>query len=607
MTEKQATQTKPTRRPGAIFVVILVALLAVVLAVLWAVLAGQRTPRRGPAQPSAAMVNTWRWVFWILGSLAVIVILRITARSLAHGVTSAWDAVYSRWVTWRQDVAMLKAAEQQTKLNAVRQFEPNEHGRLGVTMDAQGNYRDLDTLRAFNQMQTVYLDPILEQVGAIRNLLEAGGGWPTPATAQAVLPSAAAQQATLQPSTLNALISKYSFKPQLTRILIGEYVDAETNSIKPLTLSIPQAVHVLCTGASGLGKSTLLEAVALQLAGLPDIRLAAIDYGSGTFDALETALHWQIADSPDLALALLRELIRLCQERRELYKAVGRVRSLDQYNAASGQNLPFVVAFADETSALLEHAGTKAPFVELARMGRKYGVGLILGGTDFKASTLPSEARSNCQARLAFWLERGLSQSLLDCNDASKLGGIGEIVVKRPGVVGTVRGRTPEVTEAAYKVLALRRDRALTLDAVHVHSSPSGNGRKPDLDQVDDPTLPDADRVHLLHNAGASDSAIAGRLWHNNTFYLDKVRKILADPVVVVANGDGDPGDQVDGAQVHNNNNNTGSVDFCDFCARSVDDAPKGVTFATCAGCGVAVCSDCATGGLCPVCQNGEG
>jgi len=569
--------------------------------VLWAVLGGQRPPRRGPAQAPMWVSNALQVAGWILGGLAVIVVVRLTARSVWHGLTSAWDAVYTRWVALRQDVAMLKAAEQQTKLNAVRRFEANEHGRLGVTMDASGTYRDLDTLRVYNQMETHYLAPILEQTHAIRNLLEAGGGWPAASAQEKMLNTPTGQVVTLQPSTLDALLSKYTFKPQLTHILIGEYVDAETNTIKPLTLSIPQAVHVLCTGAPGLGKSTLLEAIALQLAGLDNVWLAGLDYGSGTLDGLEDALHWQLADTPELAIALLHELLKLCQERKALYKRVGRVRSLDQYNAQVGQRLPFVVAFADETSALLEHTGTKAPFIELARMGRKYGVGLIAGGTDFKASTLPTEARSNCMARIAFWLEPGLSRSLLNCADASDLQGVGEIVIKRPGVVGTVRGRTPDVTEASYRHLSLRRGEVLDLRAVETPVTASG---KVDLDAVDNPSLPDVERVRLLHDAGASDSAIAGRLWHSNPYYLDKVRKILSQNVVVVANDAQNGHNNTPGEENRNNNN---KVDWCEFCNRDADSVPDGVTFATCSGCGVAVCSDCARDGLCSDCQDGEG
>jgi DNA-directed RNA polymerase subunit RPC12/RpoP len=46
------------------------------------------------------------------------------------------------------------------------------------------------------------------------------------------------------------------------------------------------------------------------------------------------------------------------------------------------------------------------------------------------------------------------------------------------------------------------------------------------------------------------------------------------------------------------------TVEFCDFCGRSIDDAPAGVTFSSCAACGVGVCSDDTDdGGRCPDCR----
>ena len=255
--------------------------------------------------------------------------------------------------------------------------------------------------------------------------------------------------------SLTTIMSKYNFSPRLHQVLIGETVD-ESGKILPLTLDLPKSVHVLNTGASGFGKSTLVEAVAIQLVGLPGVKIAAIDYGSGTFDMLEPCFGWQIADTPELARALLSELLEMCQARKELYKEIGRIKSLEQYNAKTGEDLPFVVLLVDETSALLEpEHGTREMFIELSRLGRKYGLGMFLSGTDFKATTLPSEARSNCQTRICFNTEAGLSRSLLNTDDASELGGQGEFVIKRPGVPGLVRGQAPLVIEGDYKNLAI--------------------------------------------------------------------------------------------------------------------------------------------------------
>lgn len=590
MAEQKTTQQKSGRSGRVILIVALVCVLALVLLILGVVLAGQ-------ARPARTVATRPEWVTGAARSVRVGAL--IVAGLVGLGVVysrglQVYDDVTARRRQAVQDRLTEEHIATQNKLQAVRRFEPNAAGRLGVTMDVQGHYRDMDNLRVYTQLTTVYLEPILEQVHAIRSMLEAGQGWPAAAAQERLLDAGQGSAMVLRESTeLDRLLTRYAFKPQLTRVLIGEYVDAQTNSTMPLTLSIPQAVHVLCVGASGQGKSTLLEAMALQLAGLEGVRLAAIDYGSGTFDAMEDALHWQIAETPALAISLLQELLKVCQERKEMYKQVTRVRSLDQYNAMTGKGLPFVVAFADETSALLEHDGTKSLFVELARTGRKYGVGLILGGTDFKATTLPSEARSNCQARVSFWLEPGLSRSLFGCEEASELREH-EIAVQRPGIVGRVRGYPPLVTEASYRQLPRRRGAVLALNAAPVATSSPGGL---DPDQVR--------QILEMHAAGESKRAIQRAVFgYEGGAAYAQVNQVLARGTTGTGGTEDVPGSRKNGHA------GSSSIEFCDFCGRSVDDAPSGVTFAPCAGCGVGICSDCladAGGEVCPDCAGGEG
>ncbi|NIV31742.1 MAG: hypothetical protein GWN58_20330 [Anaerolineae bacterium] len=502
-----------------------------------------------------------------------------------------YDDVHERRVKWRQDQITLDDLEQQRQLANVRTIQADAKGRYPLLYGVNGLIRDPNSLRAFTLDAVRETWPAIERLDAIARVVLAGGGWPAaPAQAQ-LLEAQAVPAVTLGPSTLAGLLDKYHFTPRLHRVLIGEYID-DDGQAHALTLDIPKSVHVLATGGSGLGKSTLLEAMALQLAGLEGVQLAAVDYGSGTFDGLESALHWQLADSPGLAIALFQELIKLYQERRELYKGAGRVRSLDQYNAATGASLPFVACFVDETSALLEHDGTKAPLIELARVGRKYGLGLILGGTDFKATTLPSEARSNCLARLAFWLEPGLSRSLLNSTAASDdTLSVGDIVAKRPGTAGTIRGHTPEVTQASYRRLARRRGDVLELQEITQPEASKSSG------QGHPWTAEQAAEVLQRHAAGESVTAIAGSLWHPTTYYIERVRAIVAEH-----NQDGDQDDE----SAHVDDQHAGAVvDFCDFSGKVAGDIDDGRTFAACMRCGVAVCSECATGGLCPDCQEG--
>ena len=334
---------------------------------------------------------------------------------------------------------------------------PNELGQLGALLrvdNGQIRAQNLDDHTVSDQSGIVYRDEFMARMHRLERMFYAmqNGNGMSRDEVGALMSDADAP--VLQTSTLGHLFDKYAHQPDLRHVLIGETVDEATNQVMPLLLNIPDSVHVLLTGASGLGKSTLIEAIALQLAGLQDVRLAAIDYGSGTFDGVESWLSWELAETPKMAIALMIEIISLIERRKEMYKEFERVRSIDQYNTmairANREPLPFVVVMIDETSPLLEEDGTKKPIVELARTGRKFGVGLIFGGTDFKADNLPTEARGNCQARMSFWLEAGLSRSLFNNTKANELDGKGDILVRRSGHTGLVRGRTPIVVDADY-------------------------------------------------------------------------------------------------------------------------------------------------------------
>jgi DNA segregation ATPase FtsK/SpoIIIE-like protein len=329
-----------------------------------------------------------------------------------------------------------------------------------------------------------------------------------------------AREIELESTTLGNLFDKYNFTPRLHSILIGEYVDEET--VKPLTLDLPKSVSVICQGASGLGKSTLAESCMLQLCQVPNVQLCAIDAGSGSFDALEDRLLFPICDTPQLAVCLMKELINICNQRKALFKEQERIRTLDQYNSITGANLPYVFLFVDETLALLENKQTREHLTTISSLGRKHGLGMFLLSTSLKVDTLPSQARGNAQCRISFWVESGLSRSMFNSDAANQLGGVGDIVIQRPGVVGLTVGKTPLVQKSDYASLpesTVEQQELIEVTFSDVES----------IDSLDDESQSDQDRCKSLKEQGFSDTAIARQVFnYGNSFYIKKVRQALA-------------------------------------------------------------------------------
>jgi len=223
-----------------------------------------------------------------------------------HAGKRVYDDVHERRTQARRDRIELDDLEQARQLASIRTIQADARGRYPLLYGTSGVIRDPASLRSFTLDAVLerwpYLDRVQVELEALRQLvtMNVPNSYHNEHIVGDQLGAGEQEGDQVEPeivtlgkhsSTLDALLTKYSFRPSLHNILIGEYVDQEANEIKPLTLSIPHSVHILCTGASGLGKSTLLEAIALQLAGLAGVQLAAVDYGSGTFDALEGALR----------------------------------------------------------------------------------------------------------------------------------------------------------------------------------------------------------------------------------------------------------------------------------------------------------------------------
>jgi len=322
-----------------------------------------------------------------------------------------------------------------------------------VYPDPQGNYPILwDGSHALDPNRAVVFSitggaevvtPALSKPEQLARILRAAG-WPSGAEAGKLL-GEPQQNDTHWPAkvTLGGLMDKYNIKPSMHNIVLGEAWQGD--DCKPVIGDMQDMVHLLISGGSGFGKSTLLEAIAKQLVLADDCDLCAVDYGVNTLSSLAGHFLYPIADEPSQAIALFQVLLAELERRRGLMRQYGKAKDLQQYNAISGDDLRPITCLVDESASLFQESGTRGPATRLAQMGRKYGIGLCFAGTDFKSSTLPTEATGNFGLRLAFHLRPSLSQSILFCRDASDLKDRGRALAILPGTPGLTRMQCPIV------------------------------------------------------------------------------------------------------------------------------------------------------------------
>jgi len=152
-----------------------------------------------------------------------------------------------------------------------------------------------------------------------------------------------------------------------------------------------QMVHVAVGGSSGWGKSTFLRALAYQLAlSAEPVDLVMVDLEGATLAPFAECgrLLWPVADTERDALAVFSELMGEMDRRKALYAGHPGVDSLQAYNAEADEALTPVVCLTDEATALLADKGVESALRTLTLRARKYGLWLILGGQDWKASSL---------------------------------------------------------------------------------------------------------------------------------------------------------------------------------------------------------------------------
>lgn len=211
-------------------------------------------------------------------------------------------------------------------------------------------------------------------------------------------------------------LSKKSFELALGRSLSG---------IKYINLSVTP--HVLIGGSTGSGKSVLLKNLLLQTLKkgatvyIADFK-GGVDFGPVWEDrctmCYDTKTLKEILDS------LIFELYR----RRELFKSMG-CPNLDAYNQQADTPLPRQIFACDEVAELLDKTGVskdlKAEIDEvisklstIARLGRAFGIHLILATQRPDATILPGQIKNNADIRICGRADQVLSQIILDNTDA---------------------------------------------------------------------------------------------------------------------------------------------------------------------------------------------
>jgi hypothetical protein len=239
-------------------------------------------------------------------------------------------------------------------------------------------------------------------------------------------------------------------------VLLGDVL-AEAAGDAPLVLGLGRSIdgpvapsmrklpHLLVGGASGMGKSTLINACVCSLLRYPPERVGLV-----LIDPHQVELA-PYANVPHLAVPIVTEARHAAgallwvghemQRRSGLFVQYG-VKNVEGYNrlvaegTAEGPPLRYLVVVVDELAVLMTSArdDVEDPIVAIAESGLKYGAHLLLATQTPRAAVVTGRIKANVPGRLALTTTSGLeSRIILDRDGAERLGGDGDALFLAPG------------------------------------------------------------------------------------------------------------------------------------------------------------------------------
>ncbi len=184
--------------------------------------------------------------------------------------------------------------------------------------------------------------------------------------------------------------------------------------------------HVLVGGGSGSGKSKLLKLLLIQC-----IKKGAIIYLADFKGGIDYPKIWHdkcsiIVDAEKLS-DQLSEILEVMEERRRQF-VKSEASNISEHNRMTGSNMKRIIVACDENAEVLDKTGLdkdekdlinkiESKFTTIARLGRAFGIHLILATQRPDADVLKGQIKNNIGMRICGRADKVLSQIILDYPD----------------------------------------------------------------------------------------------------------------------------------------------------------------------------------------------
>jgi len=252
--------------------------------------------------------------------------------------------------------------------------------------------------------------------------------------------------------SLKNLLSSSVFSKSLDPLLVPLGLDVSGN---PQAASISKMPHVLIAGATGSGKSVLLNAwisTFLFRTKSEDLRLILVDpkrVELTLYNGIPHLLSEVIVEAKQIISALQWTVSEMENRYKEFAKA--KVRNLESYNALPNiEKKPYIVFIIDELADLMIFAAREAEdlITRIAQMARATGIHLVLATQRPSVDVITGLMKANIPTRIAFNVSSMIdSRVIIDMPGAEKLLGRGDMLYLPPDQAKPKRLQGPFISE----------------------------------------------------------------------------------------------------------------------------------------------------------------
>lgn len=258
--------------------------------------------------------------------------------------------------------------------------------------------------------------------------------------------------------TLKTMLGSPLFKQSPDPLLVPLGLDVSGH---PQAASIDKMPHVLVAGATGSGKSVLLNSwisTFLYRTKPEELRLIMVDPKRVELTLYNGIPHLltEVIVEPEKIIKALRWTVAEMEARYKEFSKAG-VRNLQGYNALEGvEKKPFIMFVIDELADLMVFAPGDAEdlITRVAQMSRATGIHLILATQRPSVDIITGLMKANIPTRIAFNVSSLVdSRVIIDMPGAEKLLGRGDMLYLPPDQAKPKRIQGPFITEREVQEL----------------------------------------------------------------------------------------------------------------------------------------------------------